>query len=322
MLRRKIISVYNAMRLSFLLPYFLMLPALVAGAGLGWLLRSYLLRSNKPLSNLAPDGPGNHQRIQEAEADLAESEARLAHLNRALASTREQLAAREVEHQRQLAQLRERRTDMSEAAAELNRLGEELKARQQEIEQVLSDINRLTEELDMLHEIDTHYRDETDRLTQHIQWQDGERARFRQTISKRSADIAEAEALLAQRDAELERLIRNRQQREAEIRVAIEQLQSVEDESERLRQTARLVPMDDLTRITGLDDTHAGRLREAGILSFAQLARSRPSELEALLGPSVRPFPDVRRWIAEAHQLSISGSDSQNSPLALPPPTS
>jgi predicted flap endonuclease-1-like 5' DNA nuclease len=310
------------MRFLSLLPYLLILPALAAGFGVGWLLRSHLIPEQRP--SASPDSPDDladlQKRIQETETNLAESEAQLTHLNKNLAAARICLVEREEDHRQLLNQLRERRTDMNEAAAELNHLEEKLKAKRDRIEQTLTDIDRLTGELDMLKELEANYQSDIDRLAQHVQWQDGELGRLRQTINQRSSDVTDAETRLSQREAELEHLIRKRQQREGDIHTTAEPRRHIKHESENPQQGTLPIPVDDLTRLSGLTDTHARLLREAGIVRFAQIAQARPLELETILGISDGPLPDVRRWIAEARRL-ISGSRESRNPPVLPPPT-
>lgn len=305
------------LRLLPLLPYLLALPALAVGFSVGWILRSHLLPGPRPPVSPDPVGDEDLQKhIQDAEAALAESEAQLTHLNKNLAAARKRLMEREEDHRQLLNQLRERRTDMNEAAAELNRLEEELKAKRDRIEQTLGGIDSLTDELDMLRELEINYQSDIDRLAQHVQWQDGELARLRQTVNQRSSNISDAETLLSQREAELEYLIRKRRKREDEIRAAAEQLRHSQRENEHPQQGVLPIPIDDLTCLSGLTDAHARLLREAGIVSFKKIAQAQPSELEAIIGISDGPLPDVRRWIAEARRLVAR----DNQPPPLPPP--
>jgi predicted flap endonuclease-1-like 5' DNA nuclease len=76
-------------------------------------------------------------------------------------------------------------------------------------------------------------------------------------------------------------------------------------EEKRLRRPeakpAVIVP-DDLTTIQGIGPGMQERLKEAGIYSFAVLARSTPDELRRALGRLAR-LADVDRWIEEAREL-------------------
>jgi len=76
-------------------------------------------------------------------------------------------------------------------------------------------------------------------------------------------------------------------------------------EEKRLRRPeakpAVIVP-DDLTTIQGIGPGMQERLKEAGIYSFAMLARSTPDELRQALGRLAR-LADVDRWIEEAREL-------------------
>ena len=57
---------------------------------------------------------------------------------------------------------------------------------------------------------------------------------------------------------------------------------------------------DDLTQIKGIGPTFARRLKEAGIVTYRQLARTTPDDLEQR--------PGVDEWVEEAAQLA--GADS------------
>lgn len=310
------------MQFVSLLPYLLILPALAVGFSVGWLLRSSQSpeRAKSDLPD-APDAEDIQKRIQKTEASLAESETELTHLNKTLAAARKTLAEREEEHRQLLNQLRERRTDMNDVAADLNSLEEEIKTKQGHIERTLTDMDKRTDQLNMLKELSENCQSDIDRLAQHVQWQDGEIARLRQIIKQRSCDITDVKALLAQREAELDRLIRLRRKIERDIRITAEQLRHAGRDSEKPTTTAQPIPIDDLTCLTDLTDAHACLLREDGIVNFAQIAQARPSELVAIIRISDGPLPDVRRWIAEAQHLIPRDDDDQN-PFALPPPTS
>lgn len=66
-------------------------------------------------------------------------------------------------------------------------------------------------------------------------------------------------------------------------------------------------PADDLAAITGIGPVYAGRLRAAGIQTFAQLAELTPEQVREIMGP-VRSghLIEAERWIAEARQFSAT----------------
>jgi predicted flap endonuclease-1-like 5' DNA nuclease len=62
-------------------------------------------------------------------------------------------------------------------------------------------------------------------------------------------------------------------------------------------------PADDLTAIFGIGPGRMERLSEAGIHTYAQLARMTPDELRDLLGPAGK-LVDVEKWISQAMDLA------------------
>jgi len=66
------------------------------------------------------------------------------------------------------------------------------------------------------------------------------------------------------------------------------------------------VTPDDLTAIRGIGSGMQQRLNDAGIYTFAQLARTRPSELREMLGDAAR-LARVEEWIEQASQLGGLG---------------
>jgi chromosome segregation ATPase len=61
---------------------------------------------------------------------------------------------------------------------------------------------------------------------------------------------------------------------------------------------------DNLTIITGLADYYADQLKANGILTFAQLARSTPQEIERLIEIPGHFSPDIASWIQTARALT------------------
>ena len=304
------------MQFLSLLPYLLMLPTLAIGFCVGWVIRTRLTpKPEAQLSASASPSEDLQKRIQESEANLAETETHLSDLNKNLAAARKRLAMREEEYRALSNQLRERRTDMNEAAAELHRLDEELRAKRDRKEKVLSDFSSRTGELDILTELSVTRQSQIDRLIQHVQWQDGEIARLRQVVKQRSSDVTDIKAILAEREAELDEVIRMRRRVEEDIRAATRHTRQEGGH----RDQASPIQIDDLTYLTDLNEAHARRLRESGIINFDQIAQAKPSDLEALISAPGESLPDVRRWIAEAKYLVARDNDDQG-PFALPPP--
>ncbi|MEZ4868146.1 MAG: helix-hairpin-helix domain-containing protein [Caldilineaceae bacterium] len=68
--------------------------------------------------------------------------------------------------------------------------------------------------------------------------------------------------------------------------------------------TASATP-DDLEAINGIGPVYAGRLHDAGIQTFAQLAELSPDQIREIIGP-IRSghMIDPEKWIAEARQLA------------------
>lgn len=64
------------------------------------------------------------------------------------------------------------------------------------------------------------------------------------------------------------------------------------------------VKEDKLERIRGIGPVFAGRLRGAGIMTFAQLAGHTAGELQEITGATSH---DQDEWIAEARGLALSG---------------
>lgn len=72
--------------------------------------------------------------------------------------------------------------------------------------------------------------------------------------------------------------------------------------------TAEIKPPDDLEIINGIGPVYAGRLRTAGVETFAQLAELTPERIQEMIG-AVRSghMIEAEKWIAEARQFMEQG---------------
>jgi predicted flap endonuclease-1-like 5' DNA nuclease len=61
---------------------------------------------------------------------------------------------------------------------------------------------------------------------------------------------------------------------------------------------------DDLKLINGIGPTYEGRLKEAGILTYKDLAQQTPDNLKAITGLKSLQSAAPEKWIAEAQSLS------------------
>lgn len=75
-------------------------------------------------------------------------------------------------------------------------------------------------------------------------------------------------------------------------------------EPSRSGKTEPETPSDDLQRINGIGPVFARRLKEAGILTFSDLAQQAPESLKEIVGLKSMQLADPERWIAEAQALS------------------
>jgi len=67
---------------------------------------------------------------------------------------------------------------------------------------------------------------------------------------------------------------------------------------------------DDLQNITGIGQVFAGRLNEAGISTFADLASANPAEVREIVSSGrVENMIDPEEWIAQARQLAGESED-------------
>jgi len=91
--------------------------------------------------------------------------------------------------------------------------------------------------------------------------------------------------------------------REGEIRRALGRLEEARARLEAMRsdfQAYRQVHPDDLTAIKGIGDVFRCRLRDAGIVTYRQLADSDPDALRRILELETWQRPNIEAWIAQA----------------------
>jgi len=228
------------------------LPVVALAVGLlaGWALSVTHHRRVKRKATRPEPGPEVHMELSRdekldqmhaAEVELEQAETRLAHLNKTIALTRQQLHDTELEYDRLLVAFDERQSTVKETQTNLNSIRQNLDARHDERNHLLSAVDRSIEELDMLQQMQDGYQVKINRLTQQVQWQDAELRMLRQTVKARTADIDEARALLDQREAELRMLHRQRQQREIDIAHAKQLIAQKDDELRRQMGVARAV---------------------------------------------------------------------------------
>ncbi|MBN1310859.1 MAG: hypothetical protein JXB30_05505 [Anaerolineae bacterium] len=220
-------------------PYLISVPALLLlGALLGWALHAGRVKRQSPvtdsqLSEVQAKVKEKAETLYTAEITLAQHEARLQTLNKAIATTRQQVEEGEEEHKQLLIILDEWQASSKNAQDSLHTIRQGLQAHSQEADDLLTDIDRSLEEMDLLKRMQESYQVKTNRLTQQVQWQDSELRMLRHTVQAKTSEINEARALLEQRDAELRLLIRQRQQREIDIANARKLLSQRDDELRR-----------------------------------------------------------------------------------------
>lgn len=228
------------MALPFPWPYLISVPALLLlGALLGWVLRA--TRASRPpqatdsrLAQVQAENKQKEEALHVAETELAQHEARLQTLNKAVATTRQQVQDSEEEHKQLLIILDEWQDSIQNAQDSLHTIRQGLQARSQETDDLISTIDKSLEEMDLLKKMQDSYQVKTNRLTQQVQWQDSELRMLRHTVQSKTGEISEARALLDQRDAELRLLIRQRQQREIDIANARKALSQRDNELRRM----------------------------------------------------------------------------------------
>jgi predicted flap endonuclease-1-like 5' DNA nuclease len=293
---------------------FLVLPALLIGLVMGYTLNvAHHRRTRKPVFQqpIQPDEADDAEMslntkkamVSESEVQLSQLEVRLAYLTKSLTRMREQVDAAESEQHNLLLTLDERQGSVSNAQQSLSSIREDLETRNQEASSLLKSIDRSIEELDLLNQMQEGYTVKINRLTQQVQWQDGELRMLRQTVKAKTTEIDEAKALLDQRDAELRLLIRQRQQREIDIAHARQQL--VQRDDELRRQVAQVNaqqvapreaparPLPSLPRISYLPPATA---REESELPDELPVAPEPSRLRErppkIVGPTPEPASD------------------------------
>lgn len=68
---------------------------------------------------------------------------------------------------------------------------------------------------------------------------------------------------------------------------------------------ATVAARDDLTKISGIGPTYAGRLYNAGVTTYAALAQLTPAQIKAIVAPGrTGNFIDAEAWIAQAQALA------------------
>jgi predicted flap endonuclease-1-like 5' DNA nuclease len=215
-------------------------PALLLlGVLLGWALHAF--RAGRPpraigsrLAQAQAEIKQKEEALHAAETELAQYGARLQTLNKAAATTRQQVEDSEEEHKQLLMILDEWQASIQSAQDSLHTIRQGLQARSQETDDLISTIDKSLEEMDLLKKMQDSYQVKTNRLTQQVQWQDSELRMLRHTVQSKTSEISEARALLEQRDAELRLLIRQRQQREIDIANARKALTQRDNELRRM----------------------------------------------------------------------------------------
>jgi predicted flap endonuclease-1-like 5' DNA nuclease/predicted nucleic acid-binding Zn-ribbon protein len=345
---------------AHLLPYLWLAPGLALGLVLGFLLGRRVAAHSAAKARSAPGycSPSDSQvyrhlgvmraeleavkvevekrrtRLRDArhemeriETKVAETEAALARINERLAATRERVRQRGDEYKRQLSELAEQDSHIERAEAEGRRRAEQFGQLQKEMTRTLEQIDQYTEELESLTDVRDKFKAEIDWLTQHVQLQDGERYRLRQTISIRSAELEEAQRLLDQRDDEMARLIRRRRDVDSGLSNLRGQVSGLADEAgdgsvielqppptyqppQLPDSVSHVDDSDDLTQIRGIGLAYAHKLAAAGIRTYRQLAEADPAALIAIIGASEGRQPNVQAWIDQAQRLcGLSGPD-------------
>lgn len=221
-------------------PYLISVPALLLlGALLGWALHATRagrqpLAIGSRLAKTQAEIKQKEEALHAAETELAQYEARLQTLNKAVSTTRQQVEDSEEEHKQLLMILDEWQASIQNVQDSLHTIRQGLQARSKENDDLIVNIDKSLEEMDLLKKMQDSYQVKTNRLTQQVQWQDSELRMLRHTVQAKTTEISEARALLEQRDAELRLLIRQRQQREIDIANARKALSQRDNELRRM----------------------------------------------------------------------------------------
>src|SRR5262245_43549975 len=243
-----------------------------------------------------------------AEVEIAQVEMRLSHLNKTIASTRQQLDETEQEYDRLLVEFDQSQSSVEQTNSNLNAIRQSLEARKTDSARLLSEVDQNIEELDMLKQMQDGYEVKINRLTQQVQWQDSELRMLRQTVKAKTAEIDEARGLLDQRDAELRMLHRQRQQREIDIAHARQLITEKDNELRHKmsvasafdslpldRPAAQMGPGGDPTAPTPVHGTH-GPTPPPAILR----PQAEPSDPKGVAGLALPPNETVRSDILKS----------------------
>ena len=114
---------------------------------------------------------------------------------------------------------------------------------------------------------------------------------WRQDSKNLQSKLAEAEVEISQLKAQLANLTE-------------EQTQRTELEQPAAVPAGQINQIDDLQHITGIGPTYAGRLNDAGIYTYAQLAQLTPDQLQAIVKPEEWQNFDAERWIVQANEFA------------------
>jgi hypothetical protein len=215
------------------LPYLLLVPALIVGLMLGRLLKARA----RPATSTSPADPADPQveeKLRLAETEQVAMQDQLAKLQKSIAAARRQIDAADREYTQLLTIMDERRASIASARQDFQAERQPSPEESLQTEALLGEIDRSMDELDMLTSMKENYDVKTTRLTQQVHWQESELRLLRQTVKARTAEIEEARALLEQRDAELRLMIRQRQQRDIDINHARSLLVRQDEELKRL----------------------------------------------------------------------------------------
>ncbi len=215
-------------------PYLLILPALVLGTLLAHLWHVWRQRALRGQTDRTHALASKRHELRTGEAELVSIESRLMILNQQIAAARRNLEEQEAEYKRILLSLDEHHASLQNAHRALRNVQQNLSNERSRTDTILTDIDASIEELDMLTQLSETYNTKIARLTQQVQWQDGELQMLRQAVKAKTSEIDEARALIEQRETELRRLIRQRQQREADIARVRQQIIQRNEELRRL----------------------------------------------------------------------------------------
>ena len=128
-------------------------------------------------------------------------------------------------------------------------------------------------------------------------WQNQENEELRQELEQAKGQVKEYIGLREQ--------LAIAQARISELLKGSEESGTAEELAERAIDIA-----DDLKKIKGIGEVFAGRLNEAGIWTFADLAKADPEEIREIVSSGrVENMIDPEEWIAQARQLAGESED-------------